>query len=61
MKKQEHVRLVEAGSNHCRWIVRESPPMVCGKPTSGNSWCFEHRARVFSQASLRKDYAELAK
>jgi hypothetical protein len=63
MKKDQYVRLVDAGPCHCRWPMWHDTDLgqfpICGKP--GFPFCEEHRIRAFSHVGPRKDYAELAK
>ena len=53
--KRKGPTLLKVGFRQCRYIISEtySPAICCGAPTSGGSWCDEHKARVFVRSSVR--------
>lgn len=46
------IKLVDAGANHCRWLVGHLE--VCGEP--GFPYCTVHAARVYNQSEKRHEF-----
>jgi hypothetical protein len=46
------IKLVDAGANHCRWLVGHLE--VCGEP--GFPYCATHAARVYNQSEKRHEF-----
>jgi hypothetical protein len=47
------IRRLTPRDGRCRFIVRDGGPAetrYCGAPTSGGSWCADHRRIVFTPA-----------
>ena len=56
MMDSRRVTLLDAGSQHCRWIDGEikGKAAVCGLPVHKHtSWCEKHHRQVFSQNTKR--------